>query len=203
MAPRSKSSVSQAASKAPSSSIDSQIIKLIESCGDEGIFAHQILEELHVKVSATSPLLDLRIATVTGEPHYVWSFPENVFNALITLGSSGALTFTSVSPMDAKLSLLGVKTPHPLLKAGASSSTVMHMIPLRVVKGINSSGGYFAFESGGTSFNWRKADKSAEKPIVKSVSKAKKGTGKVKKVNGGGETQKKKGPKAAKKRGTK
>ena len=158
------------------------ILAVLDSCGK--IFAHQLVEEMDAAAdkaawSKQKVLIDLRIATVSGAPHYVWTYPVAIFNALVDLGSRGALSFLPVTATDARFSLLGVKAPHPLLKTGAPSS-VMHMLPLKIAKGKVGGGGRFSFASGGegTSFDWWPAaaapTAASKKPAAPAAAKASK-----------------------------
>lgn len=175
------------------------ILDVLDSCED--LFAHQLIEELDAvdkSLSKQKVLIDLRIATVSGAPHYVWTYPVAVFNALVDLGSRGALSFSPVSATDARFSLLGVKAPHPLLKTGAPSS-VMHMLPLKIAKGKVPGGGRFSFAEGGegTSFDWWPAAAAA---VTKTVASKKRSAAKAAPAAPKAATKKAKNPVARKKK---
>lgn len=122
-----------------------------------GIFAHQIAEELAERAGgAAAGVFELRIAAATGAPLYVASLAPTLFTALVRLGAAGKVSFVTASAAEAKMSLIGVKAPHPLLRVGADA-TKTHMLPMRVVAGRAAGGGRFEFvgeDESATRFVW-------------------------------------------------
>ena len=155
-------------------SVESSVLALVRASSDASpLFAHQIGEELsRTSGGSKAGALDLRIASSTGAPLYVWSFPPLLFNALVRLGSRGDISFLPVSAVEAKMSLLGVKAKHPPLIATGADLSKPHMIPLRVVPGIVVKSGAFHFvgaDETSTRFDWNTGvpeTRAVKKPVT-------------------------------------